>query len=1379
MTKPLKTRIHELESLIANPRHELHVDCLLDSITALYNDSNFPSVRRAKNFESYMSRYGGSAKMVEQMRISSRDFQQLKVIGRGAFGEVKLVRHKESKRVYAMKLLNKFEMLKRSESAFFWEERDIMAHSNSEWIVQLHFAFQDDKYLYMIMDYMPGGDLVNLMSNYDIPEKWAKFYIAEVVLALDGIHSMGFIHRDVKPDNMLLDKDGHLKLADFGTCMKMDKDGLVRSDTAVGTPDYISPEVLQSQGGEGCYGKECDWWSVGVFLYEMLVGETPFYADSLVGTYSKIMDHEKSLQFPDDIQISPSAKTLICAFLTNRHHRLGRAGVEEIKKHRFFKNDLWDWLNIRSTVAPVVPELSGDDDTSNFDDIPNPESGDETFEGTQAFAGNQLPFIGFTFSKEHQIFAGGGIGRGSGHSKTMENEVSRLEKKLAETQENLHVEMTAKDELESSNKSITIKLEKITEEFAEEVEAKKRIESENRELERAAALYKHDMKESQRRAEFEADAKRKLEAKVQELQSRIDLEVDSREELTKLQRKLQASEKEITDSKDKLRKESESSLKLKKSESELRKSYALLEQSHNEMKEKFKLMSEQKGNLEKDLLRTQASLEAEINSVKHAKDMRRELEKQVAGLKEEVEQGKLKSKQDAAKLQSLQDDLIELEKIKANKEFEYKQLLQKYDKEQSEFKVKLAKSTEDRMKLTEVRDHGKDSKDLVIEKEARTKAESKAADLERQLSVALLDLKNEKQKLTRIEESYKVSQLEAENLSQNVEKEVARRSQCQAELTKANEQLTLLGTTEKQLQKDLKNVTEEKKQLEDQLLKLKSAYAVDDLQMKELQDQLEAEQYFVTLYKTQVRELKEDVEEGNKHIQSLQTDLQMLQEDRDALSAQLELAIAKSESEELARQIAEEQISDLEKEKTMLELEVKELIARHKTDLQEKTSKVTQLEDQIKQIEESKTGKDKEKESLEDQVKKLMEDLSVAQKGTQNVDGEVEKLRKQLDNERTLKTQAVNKLAEIMNRKDNSSGKKSSNKVSAELRKKEKENRNLQKLLNQEKEKSNKLVTKNQQLNYDLTQQYAKVEKTEMESESKQCEIETLQGKVKELTDELQHLKTMHPFDGDTSFSSQIQHGMKTEGWLSIPNRQNIKKYGWKKQYVVISSRKLFFYNSETDKQASTPSMILDISKLFHVRSVTQGDVIRADAKDIPKIFQILYANEGEAINPEDKEELQPNEDKGIAIDYLGHKFYVMHYHMPTNCEVCPKQLWNMFKPPTALECRRCHIKCHKDHVDMEEHVIGQCKVNVDLTTAKELLVLASSPEEQKEWVSGLSSKIVRKTPQQKKSSPKTHLPSPGSNVTRSESSMTNNRHPDRIPQRSQSVHSAHLSKRE
>ncbi|CDQ62928.1 unnamed protein product [Oncorhynchus mykiss] len=279
------------------------------------------------------------------------------MIGRGAYGEVQLVRHKASQKVYAMKQLSKFEMIKRSDSAFFWEERDIMAFSNSPWVVQLCCAFQDDLHLYMVMEYMPGGDLVTLTMNYDMPEKWVRFYTAEVVLALDAIHSMGFIHRDVKPDNILLDQNGHLKLADFGTCMKMDSTGMVHCDTAVGTPDYISPEVLKSQGGDGYYGRECDWWSVGVFIFEMLVGDTPFYAESLVGTYGKIMDHKNNLNFPDNVQMSNDTKDLICAFLSDREVRLGRNGVEEIKRHPFFTNDQWTFDTIQESkcVCSVKP----------------------------------------------------------------------------------------------------------------------------------------------------------------------------------------------------------------------------------------------------------------------------------------------------------------------------------------------------------------------------------------------------------------------------------------------------------------------------------------------------------------------------------------------------------------------------------------------------------------------------------------------------------------------------------------------------------------------------------------------------------------------------------------------------------------------------------------------------------------------------------------------------------------------------------------------------------------------------------------------------------------------------------------------------------------
>lgn len=505
------------------------------------------------------------ASEIVDLRMKAADFDLIKVIGRGAFGEVQLVRHKSTHNVYAMKLLSKVEMIKRSDSTFFWEERHIMAHANSEWILKLHFAFQDHKYLYMVMDYMPGGDLVSLMSNYDIPEKWAKFYTMEIVLALDVIHGMGFVHRDVKPDNMLIDKYGHLKLADFGTCMRMGPDGLVRASNAVGTPDYISPEVLQSQNGEGVYGRECDWWAVGIFLYEMLIGDPPFYADSLVGTYGKIMDHRNSLQFPEDLEISKEAKSLIRGLLTDRTKRLGKNSVDEIKQHPFFINEQWSFDNLRGSVPPVVPELSSDDDTRNFDDIEKSDALDESFPVPKAFVGNHLPFVGFTYNGDYQLCCGKKAADvvdtiSNNHINNVGSEAILQLEKLLER------ERDSRRKLEDRQITLCAQLEELSQ---RESRNKKIISDTDKEL----ALLRHDLKEIQRKAEAEADSRRKAEANFNDAKRRLEEEQTKRsKEISNLQtynEKINVLEIQLTELREKLKHEAEAAAKSRKQAAEL------------------------------------------------------------------------------------------------------------------------------------------------------------------------------------------------------------------------------------------------------------------------------------------------------------------------------------------------------------------------------------------------------------------------------------------------------------------------------------------------------------------------------------------------------------------------------------------------------------------------------------------------------------------------------------------------------------------------------------------------------------------------------------------------------------------------------------------
>ncbi|CAD5234748.1 unnamed protein product [Bursaphelenchus xylophilus] len=386
-----------------DPNTPINVENLLDAFVAIYHDCNLPILKKLRNVDQFLQKYESVVNSISNRRMRDTDFDMIKVIGRGAYGEVQLVRSKKDRQVYAMKRLEKSEMIRRYDSAFFWEERDIMAHAKSEWIVQLHYAFQDARFLYMVMEFMPGGDLVNLISKYDITEEWARFYLAELVLALDAIHSFGYIHRDVKPDNMLISRSGHVKLADFGTCVKLNADGKIMCATAAGTPDYISPEVLNSQCSETVYGKEVDYWSVGIILYEMLVGEAPFYADSLMRTYQRIQNYETELSYPDDIgnQISNTTKDLIRKLLSGADVRLGRNGATEVKSHLFFQNSQWNFDTIKNAKPPYVPTLESDDDTSNFEDVsPREQSQTDNFQLPKAFNGNQLPFIGFTYSSD-------------------------------------------------------------------------------------------------------------------------------------------------------------------------------------------------------------------------------------------------------------------------------------------------------------------------------------------------------------------------------------------------------------------------------------------------------------------------------------------------------------------------------------------------------------------------------------------------------------------------------------------------------------------------------------------------------------------------------------------------------------------------------------------------------------------------------------------------------------------------------------------------------------------------------------------------------------------------------------------------------------------
>ncbi|XP_066551090.1 serine/threonine-protein kinase MRCK beta isoform X3 [Amia ocellicauda] len=514
-----KVRLKKLEQLLLDGRQKdesfLSVETLLDILVCLYNECANSPLRREKSVAEFLDWVKPFTTTVKEMRLHRDDFEMLKVIGRGAFGEVAVVKMKNTERVYAMKILNKWEMLKRAETACFREERNVLVNGDCQWITTLHFAFQDDNFLYLVMDYYVGGDLLTLLSKFEdrLPEDMSRFYLAEMVLAIHSIHEQHYVHRDIKPDNVLLDMNGHIRLADFGSCLKMMEDGTVQSSVAVGTPDYISPEILQAmEDGMGKYGPECDWWSLGVCMYEMLYGETPFYAESLVETYGKIMNHEERFQFPSHIvDVSDDAKDLIQRLICSRERRLGQNGIDDFKKHPFFRG--LEWEHIRSMEAPYIPDVSSPSDTSNFDvdddvlknpDIVPPVS-------HTGFSGLHLPFVGFTYTTDSCFSDRGSLKRvplsdGAGPDSDMQRDVEnslqveayerrirRLEQEKMELSRKLQESTQAVQTLHGSGRGMgTATRDKETKKLNEEIERlKKKLADSDRlehQLEEAVTL---------------------------------------------------------------------------------------------------------------------------------------------------------------------------------------------------------------------------------------------------------------------------------------------------------------------------------------------------------------------------------------------------------------------------------------------------------------------------------------------------------------------------------------------------------------------------------------------------------------------------------------------------------------------------------------------------------------------------------------------------------------------------------------------------------------------------------------------------------------------------------------------------------------------------
>ena len=407
------------------------------------NQLNLAEDEAAKIKEEILHKEGENLRK-KRKKISIFDFEPLKIIGKGAFGEVRVCKYIPNGSIVAIKKMKKEEMHKKNQVLHVRAERDVLSEAKNEWIVDLKFSFQDQNYLYLGMEFLPGGDLMSLLMARDIlPEQEAKFYAAEIVLAIESVHKLDCIHRDLKPDNVLIDADGHIKLSDFGLSKKLDLkliDNNLQNElrnfdinnnsnnirgfknlsyaqqfsqfksmkskkrrafafSTVGTPDYIAPEVIRQKG----YGQEIDWWSLGVIMFEMMIGYPPFFSESSTETCKKILDWRKTLNIRPEANISKEAEDILRKLISDPETRLGTNGADEIKNHPFFKGI--DWNHIKETlIPPFIPELKNNYDTKYFDEFEEDEPfypiNNDNSKGKK-YQKKDMCFVDFTYNREN------------------------------------------------------------------------------------------------------------------------------------------------------------------------------------------------------------------------------------------------------------------------------------------------------------------------------------------------------------------------------------------------------------------------------------------------------------------------------------------------------------------------------------------------------------------------------------------------------------------------------------------------------------------------------------------------------------------------------------------------------------------------------------------------------------------------------------------------------------------------------------------------------------------------------------------------------------------------------------------------------------------
>ncbi|XP_035728613.1 serine/threonine-protein kinase Genghis Khan-like isoform X2 [Vespa mandarinia] len=1170
MPKGVGGRLRQLEALfISGPvqggqvGHTFSIETLIDILLVLYDECCNSSLRREKTVSDFIEFVKPVATCIKSLQLAREDFEIVKVIGRGAFGEVCVVRMRGSDKVFAMKILNKWEMLKRAETACFREERDVLVYGDRRWITNLHYAFQDDNNLYLVMDYYCGGDLLTLLSKFEdrLPEDMARFYIAEMVLAIGSIHDLRYVHRDIKPDNVLLDANGHIRLADFGSCLRLFEDGTVQSNVAVGTPDYISPEILRAmEDGQGQYGPECDWWSLGVCMYEMLYGETPFYAESLVETYGKIMNHKNCFDFPtDDIyDVSEEAKDLMRKLICSSEFRLGQNGIDDFKKHPWFDGVNWDTL--RDSTAPYIPEVSSPTDTSNFDvDDTDVRSSDAVPPAANsALSALHLPFVGFSFTQGSCISDLGclsALNQKDKHVQMLEEENLQL----TQTIEDLKNQIAANHSSPGISPDSNNATRKLQDEINTLTKRNCELESQLKSMELPRELRNLDNGDLTKLRELEKLVRSLRSEKEEAIKDKLDaqekLKLQDKELKDALtQRKLAMAEyTEVTDKLSELRQHKQKlSRQVRDKEEELEVVMQKIDSLRHDIRKAEKLRRELENRVEEAMAETRKERKLRERSEEYCRQMQEETEK--------IRQRSMGN--DASANQALATQ--EINRLKAEVEKLEVQYNENLNQQQSRFNLEIRS-------LQEQLHEGETRRELLEREVQLTKEKLDAARLENitdsEETINELNRRHEREKIMLVEENKKLL-LELSTVTDSVNRIQGERRQLEEEYEELRNKKEAIAQWEAQITEIIQWVSDEKDARG--YLQALATKMTEELEFLKHSGGVTGVGGGSTMADKNWRNRRSQ-KLDKMELLNLQSSLQSEIQAKQAISE--ELTKTRSELIAVQKELKDfrQRFDSMSHEMKRKEMQIKELQTRLDTGdgfLERPTSQMSYLEHFLK------------------------ETASSTRHGSaDSVEGDIE------DNRAPSITSSKSNLSEfsidptsplsheLLNKSSTSHGQ-------VNLQPKPKSHQFLVRTFSAP-TKCNHCTS----LMVGLTRQGVVCEVCGFACHMPCCD------KVPPMCP-VPHDQTKRPLGIDPTRGI----GTAYEGYVKVPKMGGVKK-GWVRQFVVVCDFKLFLYDISPDRNALPSvyvSQVLDMrDEEFSVSSVRDSDVIHATKKDIPCIFRI------------------------------------------------------------------------------------------------------------------------------------------------------------------------------